>query len=126
MTEQRRIIYDIVMNACDHPTAEQIYMAAKQQKPNIAIGTVYRNLGILSENGDILHIPILNGPDRYDKTLTPHEHMLCICCGQVVDADIGDLTRHLAQQSGLNICSYELNLKGICPMCTQKAGGSEH
>ncbi len=117
MTEQRRIIYDIVMNACNHPTAEQIFLEAKQKKPNIAIGTVYRNLGILSENGDILHIPILNGPDRYDKTLTPHEHMLCENCGQVVDADIGDLTSLLARHCGLDIRSYELNLKGICPEC---------
>lgn len=117
MTEQRRIVYDIVMNACNHPTAEQIFLEAKRIKPDIAMGTVYRNLGILSENGQILHIPILNGPDRYDKTLSPHEHMLCLSCGQVVDADIGDLTGLLAQQSGLDIRSYELNLRGICPEC---------
>ncbi len=117
MTEQRRIVYEIVMNACNHPTAEQIYMEAKRIRPNIAIGTVYRNLGILSENGDILHIPIIDGPDRYDKTIRPHEHMVCTKCGHVVDAEIGDLTSLLATQTGLDIRSYELNLKGICPEC---------
>lgn len=117
MTEQRRIVYEIVMNACNHPTAEQIYMEAKRIKPDIAMGTVYRNLGILSENGQILHIPIIDGPDRYDKTLSPHEHMLCTGCGQVVDAHISDLRQLLAEQSGLDIGSYELNLKGICPLC---------
>ena len=119
MTEQRRIVYNIVMNACNHPTAEQIYAEAKRILPNIAMGTVYRNLGILSDAGQILHIPILDGPDRYDKTLTPHEHMTCTGCGQVVDADIGDLTELLCAQCGLDIRSYELNLKGLCPSCKE-------
>ncbi len=117
LTEQRKIIYDIVMQSCSHPTAEEIYMEARQIRPHIAIGTVYRNLGILSENGQILHIPIIDGPDRYDKTLTPHEHMTCTRCGCVVDADIGDLTSHLRKSCGLDIQSYELNLKGLCPEC---------
>lgn len=117
MTEQRKIVYDIVMNACNHPTAEQIYLEAKRIKPSIAIGTVYRNLGLLCENGDILHIPIIDGPDRYDKTLTAHEHMLCTECGSVVDINIGDLTDHLRRISGCDIHSYELNLKGICTKC---------
>jgi len=120
MTQQRQIIYNIVMQACNHPTAEQIYMMAKQVKPDIAIGTVYRNLGILSQSGHILHIPILDGPDRYDKTLTPHDHMTCTCCGAVVDADIGNLTKQLREASGLEITSYDLDLKGICPDCQRR------
>jgi len=119
MTKQRQIIYDIVMQSCDHPTAEQIYMMAKRIKPDIAIGTVYRNLGILSQSGHILHIPILDGPDRYDKTLSPHEHMTCIHCGAVIDADIGDLTRQLRDASGLEITSYDLDLKGVCCKCQE-------
>lgn len=120
MTEQRRIIYNIVMQACNHPTAEDIFMEAKRIRPNIAIGTVYRNLGILSESGQILHIPIIDGPDRYDKTLSPHEHMTCTRCGCVVDADVGDLTGLLSSESGLNITSYDLNLRGICPHCLKE------
>ena len=120
MTEQRRLIYDIVMQACNHPTAEEIFLEAKQKRPSIAMGTVYRNLGILSENGEILHIPIIDGPDRYDKTLSPHEHMTCIRCGCVVDAEIGSLSEHLRELSVLDIRSYELNLKGICPNCHEE------
>lgn len=120
LTEQRRLIYEIVMQACNHPTAEEIYLEAKRKRPSIAIGTVYRNLGILSENGDILHIPIIDGPDRYDKTLSPHEHMTCTLCGRVVDAKIGNLIEHLRALSGLDIKSYELNLKGICPCCLEE------
>lgn len=120
LTEQRRIVYDIVMQACNHPTAEEIFLEARRIKPSIAMGTVYRNLGILSESGQILHIPIIDGPDRYDKTLTAHEHMTCTRCGRVVDADIGDLAQLLRDQSGLDIRSYELNLKGICHSCLEE------
>jgi len=120
LTKKQELIYSIVMNACNHPTAEQIFLEAKRKEPGIAMGTVYRNLGILSDNGQILHIPIIDGPDRYDKTLASHEHMLCISCGQIVDADVGNLTSLLSEKCGLEISSYELNLKGICPECSAK------
>lgn len=120
MTEQRRIVYNIVMQACDHPTAEEIYEQAKKLKPGIAMGTVYRNLGILADEGQILHIHMPDGPDRYDKTLRRHEHMECIVCGSVVDAELGNLTDMIAERSGLEIHSYELSLRGVCPNCREE------
>lgn len=120
MTEQRKIVYDVVMSACTHPTAEEVFLEAKRRKPNIAMGTVYRNLNLLAEAGDILHIKMLGGPDRFDKTVRPHDHMECIRCKSVFDVEIGDLTDHLESRSGQKVVSYELSLKGICSDCLEK------
>lgn len=68
MTRQRQLIYNIIQRADDHPTAEMIYARAKAEMPSIAFGTVYRNLKLMVDAGEILHIPVAGEPDRYDKT----------------------------------------------------------
>ena len=85
MTRQRQLIYNIIQRADDHPTAEMIYARAKAEMPSIAFGTVYRNLKLMVDAGEILHIPVAGEPDRYDKTIRPHEHMQCIECGRVAE-----------------------------------------
>ena len=111
MTRQRQLIYNIIQRADDHPTAEMIYARAKAEMPSIAFGTVYRNLKLMVDAGEILHIPVAGEPDRYDKTIRPHEHMQCIECGRVADCDPGDLKSYF---------SSKINLFYICNECRQK------
>ena len=88
--------------------------------PSIAFGTVYRNLKLMVDAGEILHIPVAGEPDRYDKTIRPHEHMQCIECGRVADCDPGDLKSYFSSKIGEEIVSYTLSLFYICNECRQK------
>lgn len=125
MTEQRRLITEIIKTTNSHMTAEQIYMAAKEQMPCIAIGTVYRNLGVMERDGEIRRITVPNAPDRYDRNVTLHEHMLCRSCGTLEDVWLEDLLNVLNGMSEMQIDSYELALYGICKTCQKSAAAAD-
>lgn len=119
MTEQRRVIKEIITQSPEHLSADAIYMQARERLPAIAVGTVYRNLGLMVDAGEIRRIPVPNAPDRYDKNVMPHEHMLCGRCGHMVDIHVGDLKGYLAKQSGMCVSSYDLAVVGICADCAE-------
>ncbi len=87
-TKQRQIILEAVQSRCDHPNAEQIFRQVRETDPKISLGTVYRNLAILAEEGKILDIR-LAGADRFDLTTMPHDHFYCEVCGSVSDIRLG-------------------------------------
>lgn len=117
MTQQRRIILDVIRKSKRHMTAEQIYLQAKQILPSIAMGTVYRNLGLMASAGEVLRIEMPGQPDRFDKTLCPHHHCICSKCGEVSDIPIPDLTARLEKMLGAPIDSYDLTVHLICDSC---------
>lgn len=120
MTKYRTLILDIIKSSEEHMTAEEIFLKAKRLQHSIAVGTVYRNLGLMAEAGEIRRISILNAPDRYDKTLLPHEHLICQNCGELSDISVPDLKEYLEQQTGIKILGYDLNLRYICNKCKLK------
>jgi Fe2+ or Zn2+ uptake regulation protein len=117
LTKQRKLILEIIMSSSGHMTAEEIYMEAKKFMPSIAIGTVYRNLGLMAEAGQIRRIIVPNAPDRFDKSLLPHEHLICQNCGELSDISISDLKDYLVKQTGIEILGYDLCLRYICNKC---------
>ena len=117
MGKHRKLILEIIMSSAEHMTAEEIYMKAKQIQPSIAVGTVYRNLGLMAATGEIRRIVMPNAPDRFDRTLLPHEHLICQNCGNLSDISVSDLKGYLERQTGIEILGYELNLKYICDQC---------
>ena len=80
-SRQREAIVQYLTGRTDHPSAESVYQALRQTHPNISLGTVYRNLGVLEENGQLMRIPMDNGSDRFDPNVVPHYHFLCRKCG---------------------------------------------
>jgi len=118
VTGQRQLILDVLRSSSGHMTADQIFAEARLIKPNIAVGTVYRNLKLLSEAGEIRHILVAGSPDIYDKSVHPHEHMICDNCGQVYDLDVID-TSSIEQKHCIRITSYELTIRGICSGCAE-------
>ncbi len=117
MTQQRRIVFDVIQKSHRHMTAEQIYAEAKQMLPSIAMGTVYRNLGLMAEAGEILRIEIPGQPDHFDKTVFPHHHCICPKCGEVWDVPVPDLTSQLEEILGKPVHSYDLTLRIVCDGC---------
>ena len=120
MTKQRELIYSIIAESCDHLTAQEIYAQAKEIIPNIAFGTVYRNLDLMVKAKEIRIIEIANDSNRYDKTLMPHDHAICEKCGRVEDVYIGDLKKTLEKNNSIQVRSYNLIVNCICKECLNK------
>lgn len=74
-----------------HPTADEVYMGVRESFPNVSLGTVYRNLNQLSENGEIQKLTFPEGPDHFDYNPEPHYHFICKSCGRVYDLKFRDL-----------------------------------
>ena len=116
-------ILNIVLNSCDHPTAKMVYDKARCIIPNISLGTVYRNLGILSEMCQIRRIPMEDGNDRYDKTLVNHNHIYCEVCGRVCDIDnyMANMDYDkIKKMTGFKVTDSNFNIKGICQECIKE------
>lgn len=121
MTKQRELILSIVRGSDAHLSAEEIYLAAREQMPTIALATVYNNLKYLSEEGLIVRLTFADQPDRYDKMFVPHDHMICSSCGAIRDIRIEGIDAFLQDRAGEDIASYDLTLHYQCSKCRQAA-----
>ena len=65
-SRQRESILQYLSATHSHPTADMVYMHVKEEFPNISLGTVYRNLNLLADIGEIIKIPTPDGGDRFD------------------------------------------------------------
>ena len=84
-SRQRESIKSFLMTRTDHPTEETVYENLRKEYPKISLGTVYRNLSLLTEIGEIQTISTGVGPDRFDGNVEPHYHFICKRCGKVID-----------------------------------------
>ena len=116
-SKQREIILNEVMNSHLHPTADSIYTSLKKDNPGLSLGTVYRNLSQLTENGYISKLSIPNQSDRYDKNIKPHAHLICERCNNIYDIEsetISKFINDLSNEQNLSILNYDIVLQGIC------------
>lgn len=104
-------------------TAEAVYLEAKKLQPSIAMGTVYRNLRLMTEAGEIKRVVMANSPDIFDISTHPHVHLICQKCHTIADFSISSLEEHLQKLTGLEILGYDLNVRYICKICKQKGIG---
>lgn len=121
-TIQKELVLKAVREMRRHVTAEEVYEYIKNDYPNIGKGTVYRNLGTLSEEGEVKRVEIADGPDRFDFTLREHYHIECVNCGNVFDVDmdaINDMEERIKSKHGMDIISYDILFKGICSDCKE-------
>lgn len=100
-SRQRESIKEYLAHTKEHPTADMVYQNLRIIYPNISLGTVYRNLNLLSEQGEILKLSCGNGSDHFDATTTPHYHFLCRKCNQVFDLEMNDIN-HINIIAGAN------------------------
>jgi Fur family peroxide stress response transcriptional regulator len=120
-SKQREEIINILKESYSHPTAEEVYLLAKEKNPSISRGTVYRNLNFLVEKGEIIKIDMHNGSDRFDYIKDEHSHVICADCGRVIDYhhdfDMDNISKDIKSQTGLEFFSCNIAIKGICDNC---------
>lgn len=121
MTKNQGIIFSVIQSSADHMTAEEIYTQCRERSSRISIATVYRNLAMMVEKGMIAKISISGQPEHYDRNVVRHEHVLCRCCGRLLDVHVEGLGEYLEQQTGLKLESYDLCMRYICQECRQNA-----
>lgn len=118
-SKQREAIKDFLSES-SHPTADEIYIKVREQFPNVSLGTVYRNLNLLSECGEIRKLTFPEGPDHFDNNTTPHYHFVCRHCGRVFDLSLRGVELELPDKVGLmpgHIEGYSLICYGTCNSC---------
>lgn len=119
-SRQRECILKNLQGRFDHPTADMIYECVRLEQPNISLGTVYRNLSFLVENGQILKISTGTGPDRFDGCTAPHNHFVCRSCGRVFDMDYvpeDNIIEKASDKFEGVIEDYNLQFFGKCSEC---------
>lgn len=127
-SRQREMILDQVKKFPVHPTADEVYNALRADNPNLSLGTVYRNLNLLSEMGMLMKIRIADGKDRFDGRTDMHYHMVCSRCGKVFDVELDivqKITQNVLENEGHIITDVTLNLDGICRFCAAELPPSD-
>jgi Fe2+ or Zn2+ uptake regulation protein len=123
LTNQRQVILEEIQKINTHPTADEVYEIVRRRLPRISLGTVYRNLEILSACGLIQKIGPLSSQMRFDGITKKHYHLRCIYCGSVEDAPIDpmeNLENAICEKSDYSIIGHKLEFIGICPKCKKK------
>ncbi|MFH1739323.1 MAG: transcriptional repressor [bacterium] len=127
MTRQRQVILEEIKKTSSHPTATQVYELVKRRLPRISLGTVYRNLEVLSECEMVQKIALGNSERRFDGETTDHYHIRCIQCGQVDDIPVKPIITLGAGPHKIEdyeITGYCLEFTGLCPRCRDSLCGS--
>ncbi|WP_308621283.1 transcriptional repressor [uncultured Desulfovibrio sp.] len=119
MTRQRAEILAELRKAGNHPTAEEIHARVRRCLPRISLGTVYRNLELLAQNGEILRLDGGSGGRRFDGDISPHLHVRCRRCGRVADVSgaISPPALDTLKAEGFAILRAHIELEGVCARC---------
>ena len=132
LTPQRLAIAEVVVNSGDHPSVKEVFERVKAFFPYVTLATVYSTLDVLERAAIVRQLPFQR-QSRYDANLSPHANLVCISCGSVVDADVGqsmvaDLQRMLETESDFEVAANRVDFYGWCSSCSNdgssRAAGS--
>ena len=123
LTPQRDAVLQVILARADHPTANEIFEAARQRLPTISYATVYNSLRYLKEAGLVHEIKFGDSASRYDRETDRHDHAICNSCGKLVDFDLpqtAELMQAAARKSRFKPESVHLTLRGLCVDCRER------
>lgn len=126
-SRQREEIKRCLDGRTDHPTAEMLYSELREKDPKLSLGTVYRNLALLTELGEIRKIPVSRGPDHFDGDTSGHFHFICRKCHQVRDLRMTDADRLVSQAERLiegRVDEIVFTVYGLCRTCLGSEGAA--
>lgn len=118
-SRQREAILKVLGSTTTHPTAAWIYEKVREEIPNISLGTVYRNLAQLSEEGIIRKIPVGDNHEHFDGDTTQHSHFFCKDCEKITDIfiDTEDSRKQVEAETGSRVDSGTYTFFGVCKAC---------
>ncbi len=128
-TVQKKAVKQVLMEIGNHPTADEVYEVVRKRVPHISLGTVYRNLEMLVENGEASKVDIGEGKRRYDSRVDRHFHFRCLRCGRILDIppiSFSDIESGSLGESGFKITGIQIVIEGICEECLKKQGRTSH
>ena len=120
-SRQRKRILDVLKGTGSHPTASWIYGKLKGELPELSMGTVYRNLNILKEQGLIRKIDFGSTFDRFDSNTAPHYHFICERCDSIIDLGMQideELNRRVERMTNLKTKRHRIEFYGLCDKCS--------
>ena len=121
-TKQKEAILRVLRGTTSHPTADWIYNEVRKEIPNISLGTVYRNLRLMCQGGEILQLDLCGTLSRFDGRLDNHYHFRCQDCGWVFDVDEPvdeEINKRVAGITGFKISCHRLEFRGVCRECQE-------
>ena len=121
-SRQRELITEIIKGRKDHPTADMIYQSARELEPNISLGTVYRNLKLLSDDKVIITLETEDKRLHYDGDTSRHSHFICSKCGKIIDLFKPSETPSEIKEAGLFVTGEKCVYYGYCTDCLDEAG----
>lgn len=124
MTRQRKVILEELQKQKTHPSADEIYQIVRRRMPRISLGTVYRNLEVLVQMGEIQKLELSGALKRYDWDTNKHYHIRCVGCDRVDDAPVAPLNQlenELYGTTVFEIIGHNLEFTGLCPKCSKNA-----
>lgn len=122
-TRQRQLILEVLRSTDSHPTADWIYEQARKKMPKISLGTVYRNLNLLRDLGEIIELNFGSTFSRFDGNPLPHYHFTCLKCGRVYDVDEPlhpELEERVERSMGCEVTNHRLEFYGTCRECLRR------
>ncbi|MGC8743602.1 MAG: Fur family transcriptional regulator [Verrucomicrobiia bacterium] len=121
LTRQRKLVYDVLVEKKDHPTADAVFFRARKKQPDISMATVYNCLDALVKCGLVRQVKVDKNAVRYCANLKKHVHFVCEICGAVLDVELnGSETLEnigIKLPKGFKIKDYEIALRGVCCGC---------
>ena len=124
-TIQRTLVLEAVNHLHCHATADEIYNEIAREHPTVSRETIYRNLNLLSEMGEIRRLEVPGSADRFDHIAGNHCHVKCEACGRVFDVDmefVSGLESGIRDTHGFDFTGYDIIFHGVCPECKEKRG----
>jgi Fur family peroxide stress response transcriptional regulator len=123
-TRQRDLILKTLRSTDSHPTADWIYDQVKKQMPNISLGTVYRNLGILKQSGEIMELSYGSRYSRFDGNPKNHYHFVCVNCDKVIDLHQipvdKEMEAKISEEEDVQVFFHRTEFYGLCGECRKK------
>ena len=119
-SRQRQVILEELQKLTSHPTAVGLYQIVCRRLPKISLGTVYRNLDLLTRTGIIQKLEFGGEEARFDGNLTPHHHVRCVKCGRVDDIHgppLDLLGGETDDFNGYCVLGHRIEFFGVCPQC---------
>ena len=119
-TIQRSLVLEAVKGSGRHVTADEVYERISKEHPDISRGTVYRNLNLLSDIGEIRKVEMPGGAALFDRVCHDHYHAKCIKCGRVFDVAmeyIPDLESNIKDTQGFVFTGHDIIFKCLCREC---------